>query len=339
MRQTIAFERGESTSVLKVERPSETNHNRFDHLPFGLIRKESRSKTASNMYKVLVIDRSERTSVLLKHSLSPFEDETSFHGAIKRYEILRADSHESASKIISCSLPDLIVADWDTITKSIPKESSVCTYTPFHLPVLFLIDRNMAHPKIGWRNITSGIVDCIQKPIDITEIRSRINMLLGFTEKIKALEEETTAIKDNLNLKHLELHLELLIHSGSVKDKFLEDVHQLSPFLTVEGRTKLKHMVKQFRWALNDEKSTNYIRAFDNLNEDLYKQLENVCSSITKNEKRLCAFTLKDQTGSEIAKVMGKTQNCINVAFARLRSKLGLNNNKDLKAFLLNLIM
>lgn len=340
MQHPVVLERDRATSVLKVgQLPTSKNLNGFDHFPFSLIKKERPLKRESGVQKILIIDRFDRTWNLLKQSLTPFEDETPQMETPRRFQILKADNHESARKIIFNSQPDLIVADWDTITRFIPGENNLSAHSHFELPVLFLIDKNMTHPNFGWRNITSGIVDCIQKPVDIIEMRSRINMLLGFTEKIKALQEETNAIKDSLNLKHLELHLELLIHSGSVKDKFLEDIHQLAPFLSIEGRNKLKHLMKQFRWALNDEKSTNYIRAFDNLNESLYKELERKCPSITKNEKRLCAFTLKDQTGSEIAKVMGKTQNCINVAFARLRSKLGLNNNKDLKSFLMSLIM
>lgn len=336
MQQAISIDEQKSSAITHADYSSRFN---LYPSPFELneswIRRSTPKSTRHEIRKILIIDRSGCNWSLIKDSLEC--ESNTFPNGIEQFEILKATGHEAASDAILKFSPNLIIADWDTMITSAPYESGPSARVPYHLPILLVMEKNSEYPKVSWRNITSGIVDYIKKPIDTVDLRNRIQVLLSFTNKLKEMKEETSAIRDNLNIKHLELHLELLMHSGNVKDKFLEDIHQLSPFLSVEGRSKLKHLVKQFRWALNDENSTNFIRAFDKINEPLYKQLENICSRITKNEKRLCAFTVKDQTGSEIAKVMGKTQNCINVAFARLRSKLGLSNNKDLKSFLLDL--
>jgi DNA-binding CsgD family transcriptional regulator len=124
-----------------------------------------------------------------------------------------------------------------------------------------------------------------------------------------------------------------------VKDKMLESVNKLVPYLNMEGRSKLNTMVKQLRWELNDEANINFVRAFDDLNSKFYANLEQTCSLITRGEKRLCAFVVKGHSSSEIARITRKSQNSINVAFSRLRAKLGLSNSKDLRSFLERLFL
>jgi DNA-binding response OmpR family regulator len=284
--------------------------------------------------KVLIVDHSDTGFELIRNCLTNGVSESGY-----RYEILNAQDRDSANRMIMFSHPDLVVMDWSTMIASNGNRSSPLEGKQYTLPILFLLEKNILQHNLVWENNSSGmgIVDYVRKPVELHELRTRINLLLEFNAQIKAIKAENIAIRDSLNLKYLEFHLELLMHSGSVKDKFLEDLSLLFPFLNNEGKSKLKHLVKQFKWALNDENSTNFLMAFDKLNEPLYKTLEALSPGITKNEKRLCAFTLRDQSGSEIAKIMGKTQNCVNVAFARLRARLGISTNKDLKMFLLGL--
>ena len=330
MQHTVTLDRMGLSLPINSGSSSLLNKNSFTFQENSILRElPNPSPSIDRVRKILVIDRNGSTGDLIRHSLA--NEKSNNRGEEPAHcEVAVTSDWHTASNIMALSSPDLIIADWSTIASSIPSELN-SVYTA---PVLLLIDRNIPFPETGLGEITSGIVDCIQRPVDATELMNRVQVLLGFTDKLKQMREETTAIKDNLNLKHIELHLELLMQSGSVKDKFIEEISQLYQFLTIEGRSKLKHLVKQFRWALNDEKSTNFIKTFDKLNESLYSHLDRICIGITKNEKRLCAFARKDQSSAEIAKLLGKTQNCVNVAFARIRMKLKLANNKDLKTFL-----
>jgi hypothetical protein len=83
--------------------------------------------------------------------------------------------------------------------------------------------------------------------------------------------------------------------------------------------------------ALHDEKD------FDRLHSEFYFLLEKKCPTITKNEKRLCAYLKMNHGASDVAKLTNKSLNSINVAFARLRAKLQLPSSKDLRSFLLEM--
>lgn len=173
------------------------------------------------------------------------------------------------------------------------------------------------------------------------DLTARIDFLLGLCDHVGQLRRINQDLQAEIDQKQRELflHLELLMHADGVKDKMLESVNKLVPYLNMEGRSKLNTMVKQFRWELNDEANINFVRAFDDLNSKFYANLEQTCSLITRGEKRLCAFVVKGHSSSEIARITRKSQNSINVAFSRLRSKLGLSNSKDLRAFLERLFL
>jgi DNA-binding CsgD family transcriptional regulator len=90
-------------------------------------------------------------------------------------------------------------------------------------------------------------------------------------------------------------------------------------------------MMKRFKYELNSETTLRSELAFDDENQKLYQLLREKSAQITKNEMRLCALFKSGNTLTEIAKRIGRSPNSINVAFARIRSKLGLGNNKELK--------
>jgi hypothetical protein len=98
-----------------------------------------------------------------------------------------------------------------------------------------------------------------------TELSGRIDFLLGVCEHFGQLRRVNQELQNEIEQKQRELflHLELLMHAGGVKDKMLESVNKLVPYLNMEGRSKLNTMVKQLRWELNDEANINFVRAWD----------------------------------------------------------------------------
>lgn len=255
-------------------------------------------------------------------------------------ELFTAKDFESINQIIKANDLSLIIADWNLMT-----DRTGVNYNPekilgaYNIPLLLLTEDFSFYKKVARLHFSGdGLVDCIQKPIDLFELSSRARLLMDITDRIRKAKHETELVRRELNLKHQELHLELIIHSESVKEKFLENVRGLDSYLNNEGKLKLRQITKQFRWAIKEEANVNFQRAYDEMNSELYEHLERICPKITRSEKRLCAFTVKNHSGTDIAKTTGKSQNSINVAFARLRSKLGISNNKELKKLLTEIV-
>lgn len=256
------------------------------------------------------------------------------------YHVFSTDDCVEAKEIIRANEVGLIIADWGVMASNIYDNGldPEAILSAHNIPLLILTEDVALYNKVLTKPLDSdGMIDCIRKPIDTNELNTRVRLLISIANRIKEAKMENEAIRRALNLRHQELHLELIIHSESVKEKILESVKSLDTYLNNEGRSKLRHMVRQFRWTIKDESDLNFVRVYDEMNSWLYKQLEKVCPKLTKSEKRLCAFTLKDHSGTDIAKMIGKSQNSINVAFARLRAKLGISSNKELKKFLLEI--
>lgn len=191
----------------------------------------------------------------------------------------------------------------------------------------------------GFGNSTiDGVIGSIT---DVTEIiQSSRDTLTQLEITHKNEKDQITSsverLTTELDFKHREvaMHLELLIHSRNVKEKLVEGVNKLQPFLNNEGKSKLFSLLEQLQWELSEEVDLNIEKKFDETNSGFYALLEQGCPEITKNEKRLCAFLKMNHGASDIAKITDKSLNSINVALARLRTKLQLPNTKDLRAYL-----
>jgi len=201
------------------------------------------------------------------------------------------------------------------------------------------VNKHLLISFVGFGNLAiEGVIGSIT---DVTEIiRSNRDSLTQLEITHRKEKEKITSsvekLQSELDFKHREvaMHLELLIHSRSVKEKLIEGVNKLQPFLTLEGKSKLFTLLKQLKWELNEEVDLNIEKRFDETNAGLYSLLERRCPEITKNEKRLCAFLKMNHCASDIAKITDKSLNSINVALARLRTKLRLPNTKDLRVYL-----
>jgi tetratricopeptide (TPR) repeat protein len=74
---------------------------------------------------------------------------------------------------------------------------------------------------------------------------------------------------------------------------------------------------------------------FNQVNKDFYQNLLEKHPSLTKNERRLCAFMKLNLSTKEITIITGQSPHSINVARTRLRKKLNLsNNNQNLPDYL-----
>ena len=176
---------------------------------------------------------------------------------------------------------------------------------------------------------------------DITDIMQSGNETLIRFEKLHQkdklkLASDNEELRAELDFKHRELamNLDLLIHSRNVKEKLIEGVNKLQPYLAVEGKSKLFTVLRQLQRELDDAASLDIERKFDELNAGLYAALEKDCPEITKDEKRLCAYLKMNHGTADIAKITDKSVNSVKAGITRLKAKLGLSHMNDLRMYL-----
>lgn len=274
--------------------------------------------------------------------------------ADKNYEIINSINANLTGKLIESVKPDLIMINWNAPDKNGLKLVKNLKNNPLtkEIPIVVFTPEKASIADVD-AMLSAGVIDCQVKPSDKAALSLRVKALIKQADSINEIKKREERIRQKTerlteNLKRLQAEvdfkdressnrLELLIHSKGVNDKLLDKLHDLRPHLNTEGKTKLRYISMQLKWELDDEEKFNLENKFDESNYYFYSCLEKACPELTKNEKRLCAYFKGDHTPSEIARITHKSLNCINVAFARIRAKLKLQNKKDLKEFLTGL--
>lgn len=266
-----------------------------------------------------------------------------FQDANLPYHILSAPNGNMAYALALTKKPDLIITDWlmpELNGLDLIKHLKADSQTR-DIPVIMITGAIFEKDEYNMI-LAAGAVDCIRKPFVDMELIARVKTALALHDALREIEEHEESIKrfqSELTSCHQELasQVELLIHSKNVQFNFIESLEKLKPHLTNEGRAKFFSMLRQIQRELNGEMELCIEKDFDRFHSGLYNFLEKNCPTITKNEKRLCAYLKMNHGASEIAKLTSKSLNSINVAFARLRAKLQLPSSKDLRSFLMEM--
>lgn len=127
-------------------------------------------------------------------------------------------------------------------------------------------------------------------------------------------------------------HLELAMYSEQMKAQVAGWFNRLQSYLNEDGKCILSSILKSFRSEFSDGIDFISERLFDEKHRALYEFLTGLCPRISKTEMRLCALLSLNYTLAEIAILTRKSPNSVNVAFARIRTKLGLTDNDKLKS-------
>ncbi len=270
-----------------------------------------------------------------------------------QFEIINVNNFDVIHEVLNSVHPDLIIIGASAWSSDRSQLLIELEFASSDIPLVLVSDSKLSATD---RNhlLSDGAIDCLDIGIGEEEFGLRLRVALfhrtkldGYRKKVDRIEAENKRlIQDYENLKQEATlmrresiaHLELLIHSKGVKDSLLDKLYDLKPYLNLEGKSKLNHIAKQMKWEISDEEELNLERQLDDNHHTLFELLDRKSAGITRYEKRLCAYFLTNQSSAVIARLARKNSNCINVAFARIRSKLGVRSNKELHQYLEDLV-
>ncbi len=268
-----------------------------------------------------------------------------------RYDMLNAVDTNITHNTIKSVNPLLMILGIEEVNEESLEVMSSIKANPImvNVPLVIVSETQLSPSKID-RLFAAGATDFLFNSNDTNQLKRRMKSILiqvstinEYRRREKSVREE----KERLANEFVELYdkaesrqresltnLELLIHTKELNETIVNKINDLTPYLNVHGKAKLKQLTRQIKWELNEEQDLNLERKLDELNHNFYKKLQSECSALTKYEMRLCAYLQSNNGSAEIARITRKTSNCINVAFARIRSKLDIENNKELKNYL-----
>lgn len=148
------------------------------------------------------------------------------------------------------------------------------------------------------------------------------------------------SLQQELELKSKELTTNIiyllkkneLIHE--ISDRLLELKKQVKK----EDQETIKKIIDDLKNAQDENVWKEFEVRFNQVYKDFYDRLKNKYPDLTVNEKRICGFLRLNMTSKEICSLTRQSYNSLNVARARLRKKLNIQNEEvNLVNFLENL--
>lgn len=114
-------------------------------------------------------------------------------------------------------------------------------------------------------------------------------------------------------------------------------MRELRPYLNAEGRRLLDLLLNNSNHQQNTSRLTTPEQLYNSANSQFYDKLHQLAPAITRQERIFCSHLRMHFSPAEIADMTQKSRNSVNVAFSRIRGKLGVSSNDELKKLLVGL--
>jgi len=163
--------------------------------------------------------------------------------------------------------------------------------------------------------------------------------------KQKLYEKETVLIRERseklrfeLETKQKELTLKALFILKQVENNtsFVSKLNELKKDIKVSGLKKLNMIISEHSILQPESYWKEFEVSFHDVHKDFYKNLQTRFPQLTSAERRMAAFVRLDLSTKQIADITSNSIHSVEVSRSRLRKKLNLDVQTNLKDFLDN---
>jgi tetratricopeptide (TPR) repeat protein len=162
------------------------------------------------------------------------------------------------------------------------------------------------------------------------ETKAKIQQLLKekaeLNNKDLILRENT--LKKDLEFKNKELTTNIMYLLK--KNEFIVEISNrlmaLKKQIKKDDQETIQKIIFDIKHAQDDDVWKEFEVRFNQVYNDFYERLKSKYPDLTLNEKRICAFLRLNMTTKEICSLTRQSYNSLNVARARLRKKLNIQN-------------
>ncbi len=149
----------------------------------------------------------------------------------------------------------------------------------------------------------------------------------------KKMSEETIALKE----RELTTITMLSHERNSLLEELNTQIGALSSKVDEDVIPELKGIRKTISANLNEESWSLFTYHFENVHPRFFNSLKESYSSLTQNDLRLCAYVRVGMSNKEIANISNITADAVKKSLQRMKKKMSLTVQDDLRAFLMSL--
>ena len=158
--------------------------------------------------------------------------------------------------------------------------------------------------------------------------------------KLKKIELEDQKLKQELEFKNKQLttHALNMMQKNKLLQEISQEISESAKKTSVTNKNELHKIKRHLEQALKTEQDWELFKIyFEQINESFFLKLKNINPQLTANDFRLSALLKLNMSLKEMANVLGISPNSVKNSRYRLKKKLHLSKNQDLKTFISNL--
>lgn len=274
----------------------------------------------------------------------------------KDQEVLYAPNAAIGIKLVKAEMPDLVIMDWEMpVMNGIEAirllKADVDT---MDIPVI-MATGVMTHARNLSEALEAGAVDFLRKPFDPVEFRARLNTTLRLSEsyrEIKRQHEEISEQRDQIlalserekellnaqiESKERELSSSALFdfQKNELLNNLLKELERLDVVTNRLYAPDIKKITRQIKGASDLDKSWNNFKLhFDEVHPGFFEVIQHRFPGLTNNEQKTCAYLRIGLGNKEIALLTNVESGSVRKALTRLKKKLDLGIEDDLRSFI-----
>lgn len=265
------------------------------------------------------------------------------------FNVLYASNGERGIQLTREHQPDLVIMDWempvmngiDAVTQL--KQSAETVDIPIVISTGIMTESNDLKTALEM-----GAVDFLAKPFNPIEFKARVGSALKLSDSYRQIKKqkfeieelalkEQTLLRDNLESKTRELSSAAMFdfQKNELLSKLLDEIGRLNSVTNQMYAPEIKKISRDIKSFLDLDKSwTNFKVHFEEVNPSYLEQLMAQYPDLTNNEHKICAYLKIGLNNKEIALLTNVESASVRRALNRLKKKLNLGPEDDLRRFI-----
>ncbi len=183
-------------------------------------------------------------------------------------------------------------------------------------------------PDFDDTNIAKGFILLIK---DISSIKEAENA------KLTAKNIEKQKLRSELDYRNRELFVRTMLISekNNVLDKIKADLDKLLDLVEPKNVKKIKQIIHMINNSINQKDHWHVFKlSFERIHPLFFENLQLLCSDLSQNELKHCAYIKMSLTNKEVAKMLHIEPRSVEMARYRIKKKLNLDKKDSLQEYI-----
>ncbi|MEL6558705.1 MAG: response regulator [Bacteroidota bacterium] len=251
-----------------------------------------------------------------------------------------AGNGSAAVRVAEEELPDIILMDWDMPIMNGIEATRILKNSERtrDIPVIITTGRMTMAEDLRIA-LEAGAIDYVRKPIEFVELTARVNTALRIRDQNLAIQE---LYKSEIELKNRKLTTTsmLIVEKNGLLSEFYNSLNHMEEFAEKEAKAvvlQIQSLKKRISTYMDIDKSWDTFKFhFEEVHPRFFSQIQSRGTEISHKDLKICAYLKLGMDNKEIANLLNITASSARVTLSRLKKKLQISEEENLREVIAN---